>query len=131
MFIASNITKVANICLNDQLNIMYQHKNNILPKAISNIITEAESNLRPERQKANKINIKTYANTGIIAYDMLENWKKLDDPIKTKKFSPITVKRRIKSYLQLNSENLCKKSECHACEITPNIKKLFAHKYYT
>ena len=132
MFTISNITKIRNLCLNDQLNIMYQHQFNYLPKAISNIIIEAASHLRPERKKARFINIKTYDNTGNIAYDMINNWNKWPDEMtKTKKYSPITVKKRIKKYLQSKSLYLCNKSECHSCNLTPTIDKLIAYTHYS
>ena len=96
MFIVSNIIKVKNLCLNDKLNFMYKHRNNSLPSAISEIIQNAEENLRPGRAKSNTENAKSYTNTGNIAYDILSSWNNLEDPIKTKKFSIKTVKKRIK-----------------------------------
>ena len=133
MFTISNITKLSNLCMNDILKFMYEHNNNSLPVAITNIIKEAESQLRPPRSKSNKINVKTYANTGQIAFDMINAWNNFEDPIKyityhnplkSKKFRISTVKKRIKTYLHSISSFTCMKKECHACLRTPNIQQL-------
>ena len=130
MFIVSNVIKVKNLCLNDKLNFMYKHRNNSLPSAISEIIQNAEENLRPVRAKSNTENAKSYTNTGNIAYDLLSSWNNLEDPIKTKKFSIKTVKKRIKLHLQLTSESNCIRKQCHACQRTPNFQKLAAYTHF-
>ena len=67
-----------------------------------------------------------------ITYDMINNWNKWPDELtKTKKYSPITVKKRIKKYLQSKSQYLCNKSECHSCNLTPTIDKLIAYTHYS
>ena len=79
------------------------------------------------------INVKTYANTGQIAFDMINAWNNFEDPIKyityhnplkSKKFRISTVKKRIKTYLHSISSFTCMKKECHACLRTPNIQQL-------
>ena len=101
------------------------------PVAITNIIKEAESQLRPPRSKSNKINVKTYANTGQIAFDMINAWNNFEDPIKyityhnpLKSYRISTVKKRIKTYLHSITPFTCMKKECHACLRTPNIQQL-------
>ena len=130
MFTTTNIIKVKDLCKNDFLKFMYQHTNNLLPTAISELLNEAQSQARPSRIKSNRENAKSYANTGQIAFDMIESWNSLEDPIKTKKFSILTVKKRIKMHLQLTSETICEKAHCFACTITPSLHKLQSYTHF-
>ena len=123
LFSLSKIIKVKNICHNDQLKFMYQYKENMLPTAISNIITPTMATTKASRSKA-LAHFKTTSNTGNFAFDMINQWNKFNSPIKYKKYSLITVKDKIKTYLQKLYEAKCSKTECHACERTPSMKKI-------
>jgi tyrosyl-tRNA synthetase len=86
--------------------------------------------MRPKRMGSkisiNTKNTKTSKNTGNFAYDIIQKWQHFDDPIKHKKknYSPITIKNKIKMYLQKKSSSKCSKENCYSCLKTPNINKL-------
>lgn len=124
LFSLSKIITVRNLCANDQLKIMYQFKEKLLPSAISNIIEPTLAITKNSRAKTNAHH-RTTKNTGNFAFDMIHQWNKFDSPIKHKRSSLPTVKNSIKSYLQKLTESKCNKPDCHACLRTPPIKKLY------
>ena len=124
LFSLSKIITVRNLCANDQLKIMYQFKEKLLPSAISNIIEPTLAITKNSRAKTNAHH-RTTKNTGNFAFDMIHQWNKFDSPIKNKRSSLPTVKNSIKSYLQKLTESKCNKPDCHACLRTPPIKKLY------
>ena len=78
---------------------MYQFNAKQLPVAISNIIDSSLNTIKSYRSTTMS-NMKTTSNTGNFAFDMIHNWNKFNSPIKNKKYSPLTAKEKIKTYLQ-------------------------------
>ena len=127
LFILSNIVKIENICLNDELKLMHNYIKGSIPIPIYDIIKITEGKIRPRMRRKSR-NIKTFKNTGNIAFDLIHNWQKFDLSLSDKKdkhkYSHSTIKNMIKLYLQKKSSRECLVENCFSCPKTPTIKRL-------
>ena len=127
LFELSGITKIENICRNEELKLMVQYKEKLLPTAILNMIDEA-IDVEPRKtrsQNNNQLKIKDSYYPGMLLYDMLEEWNNCNNEIKHRSYPMKSYIQRIKKYTQNSSIIVCYKKNCIGCYNTnTNINEL-------
>ena len=132
LFELSGITKIENICRNEELKIMVQYKEKLLPTAIISMIDEAidVEHRKTRSQNNNQLKIKDSYFPGMLLYDILEEWNNCNNEIKYRSYPIKSYIQRIKKYTQNSSISVCNKKNCINCYYTnTNINKLLDYMF--
>ena len=131
LYYISGIEKIENICPKENIWIMYQYKNNDLPKAITQMINSS-LNTNPAktlRSSSKSLNIRAKTFPGDILYGLINTWNMSTCKVKDRNYPKKTCKDLIKMHLSnLTATKTCVPS-CMNCKQTESYSRNFKYKF--